>query len=222
MRSKRACVFNQTRQSFLSLNAIVADSALNRLRGMIGRRGSHSDCAVWIVPSQGVHTFGVFDPIDVVYLDAENRVIRQLESVRPFRVTPFVEAAASVLQLPRRTLFESQTQAGDSISIWSARDLEGKFVAVYSNGGYPEPHPTRQVSCDGAFIQTADRWYPGTVIEMALHRRGSPAEMALRNGSGSHRVRVRILQCARDGVEVEFLFRDARDRRLLKRFLSAP
>ena len=222
MRSKRACVFNQTRQSFLSLNAIVADNALNRLRGMIGRRTSHSDCAVWTVPSHGVHTFGVLHSIDIVYLDAENKVIRQLENVRPFRVTPFVETAASVLQLPRRTLAQSQTQTGDSISIWSARDLEGKFVAVYSNGGHPEPHPTRQVSCDGAFIQTVDRWYPGTLIEMALHRRGSPAEMAIRNGSGSHRVRVRVRQCGRDGVDVEFIFANGRDRRALKQFLSAP
>jgi uncharacterized membrane protein (UPF0127 family) len=222
MRSKRACVFNQSRQSFLSLNTIVADSALNRLRGMIGRRGSHSDFSVWVVPSKGIHTFGVFHPIDVVYLDAETRVLLQIEDVRPFRITPFVQEADSVLQLPRRTLAQSQTQPGDSLSIWSARDLEGRFVAVYGNGGYPEPHPTRQVSCDGAFIQTRDRWYPGTIIDMALHRRGSPAEMALRNGSGSQRVRARVIHGNTEGVEVEFLFVDSTDKRRLRRFLAAP
>lgn len=222
MRRKRACVFNQTRQSFLSLNTIVADTALNRLRGMIGRRGSHSDFSVWVVPSKGVHTVGVFQSIDVIYLDKENRVLLSLENVRPFRITPFVQEAVSVLQLPRRTVLQSQTQVGDLISIWSSRDLEGKFVAVYSNGGFPEPHPTHKVWCDGAFIQTTDRWYPGTILEMALHRQCSPAEMAIRNGSGAQRVRARIVQYTNEGVKVEFIFADSADRRKLKQFLSAP
>ncbi len=115
----RVCVFNQTRQSFLSLNTTVADGLFGRLKGLLGHRVMGTDHGVWLIPSHGVHTFGLLIPIDVVYLDREFRVLETVENVGPFRMTPYRADAASVLELPVRTIHESQTQPGDRISIWS-------------------------------------------------------------------------------------------------------
>src|SRR5690348_17105544 len=74
------CVFNKTRESFLSLNVTVADSHFARLRGLIGRIRLKPDEGIWVIPSQGVHSLGVLFSTDLVYLDANHQVIHVVES----------------------------------------------------------------------------------------------------------------------------------------------
>ena len=120
----KVCVFNQTRQSFLSMGVTVADSHVARLKGLLGRRKLRANEGLWVAPSQGVHTIGMLFAIDVIYLDADNRVIHLIEDLRPFRVSPVKMTGASVLELPVRTIFESETQVGDELVICSAAEME--------------------------------------------------------------------------------------------------
>jgi uncharacterized membrane protein (UPF0127 family) len=120
----KVCVFNQTRQSFLSMGVTVADSHLARLKGLLGRRKLPANEGLWVAPSQGVHTIGMLFAIDVIYLDEDNRVIHLIEDLRPFRVSPVKMTGASVLELPVRTIFESETQVGDELVICSAAEME--------------------------------------------------------------------------------------------------
>ena len=52
-------------------------------------------------------------------------MLRVMENVSPFRVTPLLRSAHSVLELPVRTIYESQTRVGDQVVICSAESLEG-------------------------------------------------------------------------------------------------
>jgi uncharacterized membrane protein (UPF0127 family) len=115
--SRRYCVFNKTRESFLSLNVAAADTHLTRLRGMAGRFRLKADEGIWVLPSRGVHTIGVFVAIDLIYLDASNRVIHLIESFGTFRIGPIRANCASVLELPTRTIYSSQTEVGDELLI---------------------------------------------------------------------------------------------------------
>ena len=54
---------------------------------------------LWIRPCQQVHTQFMRAAIDVVFLDAEGRVLRVLPAMRPWRVSPFLRAAREVLEL---------------------------------------------------------------------------------------------------------------------------
>ena len=92
-----------------------------------------SDEAVWIVPSHGIHTFGLMFAIDVVYLDAQHRVVHVIENLGPFRSAGIRRQCASVLQLPARSIYGSGTQVGDQLLIcspekmldyWASRHLE--------------------------------------------------------------------------------------------------
>ncbi len=121
---KTVRVFNKTRQSFLSLNVTVADTHLARLVGLLGRRRLRANEGVWMVPCQGIHTFGLLFAVDVVYLDANHRVIDLVEHLGPFRVAPVRLNCESVLELPVRTIFESQTRVGDRFMICSAAETE--------------------------------------------------------------------------------------------------
>ena len=111
------CVFNRTRESFLSLSVTLADTHFARLKGLVGKLRLKGDEGIWVVPSQGVHTIGVLFSIDLLYLDSDDRVIGIEESFGTFRIGPVRTNCASVLELPPRTIYCSQTQVGDQLLI---------------------------------------------------------------------------------------------------------
>lgn len=124
-RVKRSvCVFNISRQAFISLNVKVADTSLARLRGLLGKVRLRSDEALWVVPSHGIHTFGLLFPIDVVYLDAHLRVLDVVEDLGPLRIAPVRWQCASVLQLPARRIYGSGTQVGDQLLIGTPQEMD--------------------------------------------------------------------------------------------------
>lgn len=118
------CVFNRTRESFLSLSVTRAETHLARLKGLIGKVSLKSDEALWTIPCQGIHTVGLLFPIDLVYLDADNRVIHLIENLGTFRFSPILRESASVLQLRTRTIFSSNTQIGDELLICSPNEIQ--------------------------------------------------------------------------------------------------
>jgi uncharacterized membrane protein (UPF0127 family) len=130
MRRRTYCVYNQTRECFISLGVTPADTTLARLKGLIGRIRLKFDDGVWVVPSRGIHTLGVLFPLDLMYLDSSNRVIHVIEHFPPFRVAPLRAQAASVLELPTHTIYSSQTQAGDQLLICAAEEMERHLTRV--------------------------------------------------------------------------------------------
>ena len=93
----------------------VAESALSRIVGLLGERQlAHGD-GLLIVPSQGVHTLGMFFPIDVLVLDNDWKVLDIRKRMRPFLVTRIYFKAAAVLELPPGTVEHSGTRIGDCV-----------------------------------------------------------------------------------------------------------
>jgi uncharacterized membrane protein (UPF0127 family) len=127
MQKQKYCVYNQTRESFLSLGVAAADTTLARLKGLIGKLNFELDEGLWIVPSRGIHTVGVLFPIDLVYLDEEYRVLHVVESFPTLRISPWIAQAASVLELPTHTIYSSQTQPGDQLVICVAEEMEQRL-----------------------------------------------------------------------------------------------
>lgn len=121
---KTYCVFNKTRESFVCLNVEAADTHFTRFRGLLGRMRLRSDEGIWVIPSYGVHTIGVPFPVDLIYLDDRSRVIDVIESLGSFRIGPVRLHCVSVLELPTRTIYSSQTQVGDELLICSAEEMQ--------------------------------------------------------------------------------------------------
>lgn len=127
MKRKTYCVYNQTRECFISLEIKAADTIFSRLRGLIGRLKLRSDEGLWVVPSQGVHTFGLLFPLDLIYLDEHYRVIHLIEHFPSFRIGPIKTHAESVLQLPTHSIYSSHTQEGDQLVICVAEEMEQRL-----------------------------------------------------------------------------------------------
>src|ERR1017187_1571937 len=113
-RSRAVYVYNKTRETFVATEAIVADSYLRRLVGLLGKtkRWARVGAGLWIIPSQGVHTIGMLFPIDVIFLGKEKEVIHVEEVVRPFRFSKISFKTASVLELPAHTIYRTGTKVG--------------------------------------------------------------------------------------------------------------
>ncbi len=127
MESRTYCVYNLTRECFLSLGVTVADTSLTRLKGLIGKLRLRSGEGLWVVPSSGVHTFGVLFPLDLIYLDGDCQVVHVIEYFPAFRIAPLKIHAASVLELPKHSIYTSQTQAGDRLLICPAEEMESRL-----------------------------------------------------------------------------------------------
>jgi uncharacterized membrane protein (UPF0127 family) len=118
------CIFNKTKESFLALTVTGAGTSLIRVKGLLGKIRISQGEGLWVNPCRGIHTLGVLFPIDVVYLDAENRVIHLVEHLRPFRFGPLRLDCASVLGLPPHMIYESQTEVGDELLICRPEEID--------------------------------------------------------------------------------------------------
>jgi uncharacterized membrane protein (UPF0127 family) len=90
----------------------VADRALGRMRGLLGRRGLEPDHGMLITPAPSVMTFFMRFPIDVVFLDRDRRIVGISPHLGPWRVAGARRAAAA-LELPAGTAADRGLRKGD-------------------------------------------------------------------------------------------------------------
>ncbi len=80
---------------------------------------------LWITPSEGIHTMGMRFPIDVLYLDADRRIVRIYRELKPWRIAAISRRTRSVLELPAGTLERCPARVGDLLEFEQAgNDLE--------------------------------------------------------------------------------------------------
>ncbi len=127
MESQKFCVYNQTRESFLSLGVTLADATPVHLTALIERLTIKPDSGLWVVPYRGIPAARGLSPIDLVYLDSDYRVIQEVESFPTSTVEPMKGDAASALVLPAHTIYSSQTQPGDQLVICVADEMERRL-----------------------------------------------------------------------------------------------
>ena len=97
-------------------SCVVADTALSRLRGLLGRRGLPSGEGLLLRPSPSIHTFFMRFPIDVVFLDRELRVLRVADAVKPWRAVA-CRGARAVLELAAGEASARGIAVGERLSL---------------------------------------------------------------------------------------------------------
>ena len=115
----RMRITNVTRRNELADRAEVADHGPRRRKGLLGRNGLAAGEALWIVPCEAIHTFGMRFPIDLVYLDRQRRIVKVKSCVRPGRLSACL-SAHSVIELPAGAVSASNATPGDTLVFESA------------------------------------------------------------------------------------------------------
>ena len=108
--------FNTTRNAPIATKVEKADTTASRNKGLLGRASLAADEGLWIVPCPMIHTFFMQFTIDVLFLDADLTVRRVIEDLRPWRLSPWVLSARSVLELKGGAL-KGSVRVGDRLEM---------------------------------------------------------------------------------------------------------
>ena len=92
-----------------------ADTFWSRFAGYQLRLRPHVPGFVF-EPANSIHTFWCFFPLDLVFLNHENKVIKVIRHMRPWRHTKFYFRSVRVLEVPAGQIPQS-LQEGDVLEV---------------------------------------------------------------------------------------------------------
>jgi hypothetical protein len=245
-----------------------------------------ADAGLWLTPFRGVPATKGLTPVDLIYLDEDNRVLQAIESFPNHAIEPTREQPASALVLAGHTIFSTQTQPGDMLLIciademeerlarssngaglntatrgsaeakssfaavaepsseidqatelqvaqqrlaekdgveidavqnaswfirflrWLSTDRRGSkrhplpgLVAYYWTGGAPQAFHIADISTNGLYLLTDERWFPGTMILMTLQRTNTDGD----DPDDFISVLTKVIRWGTDGVGLSFV-----------------
>jgi uncharacterized protein len=82
----------------------LAKSSWSRFVGLMGRPTLEKGRGLWIEPCNSIHMFFMRFAIDVLFLDRQRRVKKVMLNLKPWRISPIVFGARTVVELPAGTL----------------------------------------------------------------------------------------------------------------------
>ena len=100
-------------------SVIVADSTMRRLRGLLGKGDLPSGQGILLRPAWSIHTAFMRFPIDVVFLDADQVVVKIVPRLAPFK-TASCRGAREVIELRSGECDRRGLSLGDRVA-WAAR-----------------------------------------------------------------------------------------------------
>jgi uncharacterized membrane protein (UPF0127 family) len=109
---------NCSRAVVIAWRGELADSLWTRFRGLMLRQSLDADQALIIDPCSSIHMFFMRFPLDVLYVDRHDRIVRVQENIQPWRIGPLrTKGARYVVELPVGTIARTGTTIGDTIRI---------------------------------------------------------------------------------------------------------
>jgi uncharacterized protein len=99
----------------LADRADVADTSAKRRTGLLKHTRLEPGEGLWISPCEGVHTFFMKFPIDVLFLSKQKKVLKVRPRMVAWRLAMNFRAH-SVLELPAGTAEATGTVAGDTLT----------------------------------------------------------------------------------------------------------
>lgn len=91
----------------------VASTAWERARGLLGV--NTLTAGLWLSPCNSIHMWFMKIPLDIVYLDKEQRVLRCVENLKPWQLSACWKAK-SVIEMPAGWVAQTGLLAGDKMT----------------------------------------------------------------------------------------------------------
>jgi len=111
---------NASRGTQVADRAILANTPLKRLVGLLNRHHLEPGEGLVLVPGGAIHMFFMRMAIDVIFADKEGNVLKTAANVRPWRVVLAPRYGRYTIELPVGVIEASGTQPGDHLEISSA------------------------------------------------------------------------------------------------------
>ncbi len=112
-------IINKTNNAVIADEAVVANTPAKRMKGLLGRKELKDGQALILDPCNSIHTFFMLFPIDILFLDKTNKIIKSISCLKPFRLTAIYFNAASAVELPSGKIQSLSIKEGDIVSLES-------------------------------------------------------------------------------------------------------
>lgn len=108
---------NITTGELIARDVRVAERWLERLVGFLNRKHIAPDEGLWFPDCGLIHTVGMQAPLDVVFVDEENRVLRALRNVERNRLFVACRRASATIELGSGALDGCDVLVGDQVTL---------------------------------------------------------------------------------------------------------
>ena len=96
-------------------NVKMADTFLKRLKGLMFQKDLKSGEGILIKPCNSIHTFFMYIPIHVIFLDENNKVVKIFRNYKKNKIITKIKNAKMVLELSTKTKLD--LSVGDKLHI---------------------------------------------------------------------------------------------------------
>jgi uncharacterized membrane protein (UPF0127 family) len=119
MAQKRMQIRNMTCNALLVTQGRIADNRWTRLKGLVGVKHLPEGEGLLIRPCKGVHCMFMSIPIDVLYVDQNDRVVGLDENMAPWHIGRIYGKSRYVVEVPAGTIAKTGTGVGDALMVSS-------------------------------------------------------------------------------------------------------
>ena len=110
-------IINLNKNSILAEEILLADNFLTRLRGLLGFKCFNKNQAMVLRPCNSVHTFFMHFSIDVLFVDKDNKVVKIVRNMKPFKATMICLKSKFVIEFPVGVVDSTKSSIGDILQI---------------------------------------------------------------------------------------------------------
>lgn len=100
----------------LANDVYIAKTTKERMLGLMFSKKIVQGDSLWIRPCNSIHTFFMNYSIDAIFLDKSLKIIKVYRNLRPWRITPILWRAKSVLELEAMSVAD-EIVPGDQIEV---------------------------------------------------------------------------------------------------------
>jgi uncharacterized membrane protein (UPF0127 family) len=109
-------VTNTTRGNVIGEAIEVAESASQKVKGLLGRECLEDGQGLLFKGAGSLHTLFMRFPIDIIYTNQQGKVVKTAKAVRPFKLVAAPLRCHYAIELPAGAITASKTEVGDSLS----------------------------------------------------------------------------------------------------------
>lgn len=104
------------KEMMIANQVTIADTFLTRLKGWMGKQHISDYEALILTPCSSIHTFGMRQMIDVLYVSADNTILYTIVCLRKCRVGPSIPGTMKVIELKCGTIKRGNLAVGDRVT----------------------------------------------------------------------------------------------------------
>lgn len=109
---------NMTSRKFIG-KIRLANEFKTRAKGLLGTSGLPAFQGLLLKPCKQVHMFGMKYPLSVWFIDRDLKIIKIIDQLMPWRISPYVSKASFVIEFPEKWAEITGSREGDYLGEYS-------------------------------------------------------------------------------------------------------